>query len=43
MALHSRQYSLRLRGQLALFARPELKTERVTYSIPTQRFRNQIL
>ncbi len=35
MAEHSRQYSLRMRGELACFARPELKTERVTYSIPT--------
>ena len=35
MAEHSRQYSVRLRGELACFARPELKTERVTYSIPT--------
>jgi CRISPR-associated protein Cas5d len=35
MAEHSRQYSLRLRGELACFARPELKTERVSYDIPT--------
>lgn len=35
MAEHSRQYSVRLRGELACFARPELKTERVSYSIPT--------
>lgn len=35
MAEHSRPYRLRLRGELACFARPELKTERVSYSIPT--------
>jgi CRISPR-associated protein Cas5d len=35
MAEQSRQYHLRMRGELACFARPELKTERVTYPIPT--------
>jgi CRISPR-associated protein Cas5d len=35
MAEQSRRYHLRMRGELACFARPELKTERVTYSIPT--------
>src|SRR5689334_11423556 len=35
MADHSRPYSLRMRGELACFARPELKTERVSYPIPT--------
>lgn len=35
MAEHSRSYSVRIRGDLACFTRPELKTERVSYSIPT--------
>jgi CRISPR-associated protein Cas5d len=35
MAEQSRHYSIRLRGELACFARPELKTERVSYPIPT--------
>ena len=35
MAERSRSYQLRVRGDLACFSRPELKTERVTYSIPT--------
>ena len=35
MADQSRCFHVRLRGELACFSRPELKTERVSYSIPT--------
>ena len=35
MADQSRFFEVRLRGDLACFSRPELKTERVSYSIPT--------
>jgi CRISPR-associated protein Cas5d len=35
MAEISRQYTVRVRGDLACFSRPELKTERVSYSLPT--------
>jgi CRISPR-associated protein Cas5d len=31
----SRPFSVQIRGDLACFSRPELKTERVTYPIPT--------
>lgn len=35
MAEHSRPYSIRIRGDIACWTNPSLKTERVTYQIPT--------
>lgn len=31
----SRSFRVRIRGELACFSRPELKTERVSYPVPT--------